>query len=80
MNPKIQKQVNYFGKHKAELLKQYQHKFIVISPELQISSFDTLSAGFDFGTKEYGYGNFLLNDCTMPQSRVHIISPSIVRV
>lgn len=79
MDLKIQKQVHFFEENKDELLKKYRHKFIVVSPTLQVTPFETLSAGFNFGIKEYGYGNFLLNDCTVPHSQVHIISPSIVK-
>lgn len=79
MENNIKKQILYYNEHKDDLLKQYNHKYIVVSPELQVSSFDALSEGFTYGVENYGYGNFLLKDFTTPTQQVHIISPTITK-
>jgi len=80
MENNIQRQILYYNEHKDDLLKEYNKKYIVVSPELQVKSFDALSEGFTYGVENFGYGNFLLKDFTIPAQQVHIISPTIARI
>lgn len=80
MRNNLQNQLAYYNEHKDALVRTYNNKFIVVSPELQVQSFDTLSDGFQYGVAKYGYGNFMLKDLTVPAQQVHIISPTITRI
>lgn len=72
----IDKQLEYFNNNKEEILKKYSNQIIVISPDLKISSFDSPEEGYNYGVKEYGYGNFMLKDCRgKVVSQMSIISP-----
>lgn len=75
----IEKQLAFFNQNKDELLSNYSDLFIIISPELTIDAFASLSDAYVFGVKSYGSGNFLLKDCSSKsQAKIHIITPNIV--
>lgn len=72
----IDKQLEYFNNNKEDILKKYSNQIIVISPDLSITSFESLEEGYNYGVKEYGYGNFMLKDCRVKIiSQMSIISP-----
>ena len=54
MENNIQRQILYYNEHKDDLLKEYNKKYIVVSPELQVKSFDALSEGFTYGVENFG--------------------------
>ena len=71
----------YFVAHAVELLKKYDGKVLVISENKEITPFDDFKSGYDFGLKQYGYGKFLLKECSMPAiNSVHVINPIIAVV
>lgn len=74
---KIQKQIDYFATHQQELLDRYSGKAIVIPDSLDVTSFNSLEEGYRYGVKTFGYGNFLLKDCSLRSPQVQIISPII---
>lgn len=76
-NRAIEKQLHYFKENEQTLLGQYGNKYVVISPTLQVNAFDTLEEGFSFGVQSYGYGNFMLRDCTDAYRSNVMIMPTI---
>ncbi len=76
----IEKQQTFFTNNRAEILAKYKGKVIVISSALDIHSFNSLEEGYNFGVENYGYGNFLLKDCSLNPEQVHIITPIITMV
>lgn len=74
------KQKQFFDDNKTRLLKEYGGKAVVISDNLDVYAFPTLEDGYKFGVEKYGYGNFLLKDCTQDPQQVHIITPIITMV
>lgn len=77
----ISKQIEFFKTHKEELVNKYSGKVIVVSDSLVITECINEEEAYDFGVKEYGYGNFLLKNLQdASSSRVHIISPIITSV
>lgn len=73
----IDRQRQYFDAHKSQILGEYSGKVIVISDALDIYPFQSLEDGYKFGVEHFGYGNFLLKDCTQDPAQVQIISPVI---
>jgi hypothetical protein len=54
---------------------------IVISCELEVVPFDSLSEAYEYGVSEYGLGNFLLKRCDANNvNEIHIITPQIKAV
>lgn len=77
----IVKQLEYFKANKDNLLSKHSGKVIVVSEDLVLTEFGNEEEAYDFGVKEYGYGNFLLKNLVdASSSRVHIISPIITSV
>lgn len=74
----ISAQLSFFDNNKDDLLKKFLGMIIVISPELRVKAFKSLEKGFSYGVKKFGYGNFLLKDCTQESlDSVHSVSPII---
>ena len=77
----INELLEYFNTHVDELLKKYDGKVVVISENKEITPFDDFKSGYDFGLKKYGYGKFLLKECSIPAiNAVHVINPIIAVV
>lgn len=74
----IDRIIEYFEANKETLLAEYGNRVVVISNDFTVTPFDNLESGYSFGLKTYGYGNFLLKECSRTAiDAVHIISPVI---
>ena len=76
----LEKQKQFFEDNLSKILEEYAGKVIVIPDSLDIHPFASLEEGYKFGVEHYGYGNFLLKDCTQEQPQVQIITPIITMV
>lgn len=76
----LEKQKLFFVENRSKILEEYAGKVIVIPDTLEIHPFASLEEGYKFGVEHYGYGNFLLKDCTQGQPQVQIITPIITMV
>lgn len=71
----------YFDAHVDELLGKYEGKVVLISKDKEVSAFDDFKTGYDSGIKNYGYGNFLLKECSrVAINAVHVINPIVAIV
>ena len=70
----LQKQYDYYHRNMSALMEDYEGKFLVISENLDVHAFNTISEAYSFGAKNYGLGNFLLQECTQEANQVKIIS------
>lgn len=76
----ITKQLEYVRNNNDVLTKRYNGKYVVISEQLEESSFDSLDEAYTFGTKKFGLGNFLLQLFGNRVSQVYIINQTIITV
>lgn len=77
----IQNQLAFFEENKKELCTKYHGQVIVISCDLVVSSFSSLSDAYEYGASNYGLGNFLLKKCDANNvDEIHIITPQIKAV
>lgn len=71
----LAKQHEFFESNKHKLLLQYKDKVIVISDQLEITSFDDKMSALLYGSSTYGLGHFMLQVCTEEEvNAVHYIS------
>ena len=81
MNQLIETLTSCFASNIDVLMKKYEGKVIVMSEDMDVKSFDDLATGYQFGVSKYGYGNFLLKECTRQTvNAVHVINPIIAVV
>lgn len=73
----IQKQLAFFEEHKRELCAKYSNQIIVISDDLQITSFAAILEAYEFGEAHYGLGNFMLKRCVAAEEEVRVVTPQI---
>ncbi len=73
----IDKQLEYIRSNKEALYKDYEGRYVVISNQLEINSFDTLDEAYLFGSNTYGLGNFLLQQFNAMNNQVQIINQTI---
>lgn len=60
----LERQYQFYLEHEAEFLEKYEGKYLVISEDLDVTSFDTKQEAYAFGAENFGLGNFLLQECT----------------
>ncbi len=69
---------SYFENHVDDLLKKYDGKFLVISKDMEVNPFQTYDEASHFAMSAYGYGNYLLKECSSSAIHaVHVINPII---
>ena len=74
----IDELLSYFNAHSEELLKEYDGKIIVLSKDKEVSAFNDFETGYSYGVSKYGYGNFLLKECSRTaMNAVHVINPIV---
>ncbi len=56
----LEKEYAFFEKNKAELLKKYRNKFIVIVKEAVVDSYDSQDEALRESSKKYKLGSFLI--------------------
>ncbi len=77
----IDELLEYFDAHVDELLEKYDGKIVLISENKDITAFDDFKSGYEYGLKEFGYGNFLLKECSRSAiNAVHVINPIVAIV
>ncbi len=59
----LDKEYQYYKKHRAELLKQYRNKFIVIKEAKIIGSYPTEREAYEDTIKKHKIGTFLIQQC-----------------
>ncbi len=70
----LQKQYDFFRRNKSSLLEDHKDKYLIISEQLEVKAFDTISEAYSYGAKTYGLGQFLLQECSEDADKVQIIS------
>ena len=66
----LDKEYEYFQKNKAELLKQYRDKFIVIKGDQVIGSYETEKDAYDQTMKDHEAGSFLIQQCVENEEKL----------
>lgn len=64
MKHPLQKEFDYFLKHKASLVKKYRAKFVVLKNCEVIGAYDSEMEAISETTKEHKLGSFLVQQCT----------------
>jgi hypothetical protein len=59
----LMKEFNYFLDHQDELVKQYDHRYIVIIGDKVVGDYDTFYEAAMQSAKEYPVGTFLVQLC-----------------
>lgn len=59
----LDKEFEFYKSQQEELVKQYLGKFLIIKDQKVVGSFDTKLEAYNDGVKNYGLGNFLLQEC-----------------
>lgn len=70
----LQKQYDFFRRNMSSLMEDYRGKYLIISDTLDVKAFDSISQAYQYGAKNLGLGNFLLQECTEEADKVQIIS------
>lgn len=65
--PKLEKNVNYFFKHRDELAKKYYKKFAVIVDGKVAAIYENKKKAFSDAVKKYKAGTFIIQLC-VPES------------
>lgn len=73
----LTRQLEYVKDNKQVLNQKYNGLYVVISDQLEESSFNTLDEAYVFGVNNYGLGNFLLQRFSSGQAQVQIINQTI---
>ncbi len=73
-------QLDYVKDNKASLEKKYNGQYVVISENLEEKAFGTLDEAYQYGVKNWGLGNFLLQQFCANNNQVHIINQTITVV
>ena len=60
-NKKMNKNFDFYVEHQAELVKKYNGRYIVIVEQKVVGDFATIEEAFDFASKKYKSGEFLLH-------------------
>lgn len=60
----LKRELRYFEKHKAELLKKYANQFVLIKGEQLIGAFTTEGEAYEAGIKRFGNAAFLIKQVT----------------
>jgi hypothetical protein len=76
----IEKQLEYVRNNKAVLNNKYDGRYVVISELLDEIPFNSLDEAYLFGVKNYGLGNFLLQQFGRQLNQVQIINQTITVV
>jgi hypothetical protein len=62
-NGYLQKQLEYFKSNQEELVRKYKGKFLVINNEEVHGVYDAEIEAYTNARKEFGLGNFLIQQC-----------------
>ena len=79
MNGNLKKAFKYYLDHQAELVAQYEGKFIVIKDETVIGEFDSELQAVQETAKIHPLGTFLVQKCERGQeSYTHVFHSRVV--
>ena len=56
----LERELEYFNARKAELLKAYQGKFVLIKGDQLVGAFDTAATAYEEGVSKFGIESFLV--------------------
>lgn len=66
----FEKELKYYEKNRAKLLKHYENQFVVIKGEKLLSSYTTEQEAYEAALKEYGNVPFLIKRVTKEEEIV----------
>ncbi len=74
------KALEYYKSHQEELVKMYNGKTIIFHSDEILSVKDSLEEAYNFALKEYGIGNFSLQEVgpTASSYTAYIASPGVI--
>lgn len=74
---KVKELFQYYLDNQSELVKEYNNKYLVISDNNVVESFDSEDEGYYYAIEKYGLGNFILQLCTPGEEAYtqHFYSP-----
>ena len=64
----LEQEFTYFKEHQAELVKQYNGRFIVIKGQKVIGDFPSLTEAYEYANSKYELGTFLIQHCIPGES------------
>ena len=70
MSHSIEKNYEYFKKILPELLNQHKGEYVVISEGKEKGFFKSTKEAYDYGVKNFGLGNFILQIVEDEEERV----------
>lgn len=59
----LEREFKYYLDNQKELVKKYLNKFIVIKDQEVVDAFETKQEAYDFATKKFELGTFLIQQC-----------------
>ena len=73
------KALNYYKKNQEELVQKYNGKTLIFNNDKLLIVKDNLKEAYEFALKEYGIGNFSLQEVTPDSSSytAYFASPSV---
>ncbi len=75
----LEKEFNYYLENQAQLVKQYNGKFLVIVGESVEGAFDTAQESYIWAMKKYKPGEFLIQHCSQGEESftVNMYTPQL---
>ncbi|HCR52315.1 TPA: hypothetical protein DIV48_01535 [Candidatus Kaiserbacteria bacterium] len=61
--PNLQKELEYFKRHQAELVSKYEGKFLVIKDEEVKGDYDSEIQAYTEAKERFDLGTFLIQEC-----------------
>jgi len=80
MNSDHEKALKYYKENQVKLVKEYNGKTLIFIDDKIIGLKDTFQDAYDFALKEYGIGNFSLQEVSPGPSSytAYIASPGVL--
>ncbi len=76
----LETEFNYFKAHQDELVKKYNNKILIIRGNEVVGTFNNNKEAYNFGTQNFGLGNFMLQKCIPgPEAYTVTISSNVVK-
>jgi hypothetical protein len=66
----LEAEIQYFEKHKAELLANHEGKFVVICGEHLLGAYDTLENAYNAAIQAFGDQQFLVRKATSSEQNL----------
>lgn len=72
----LERELQYFERHKEELLSRYEGQFVLIEGENLVGNYASLKEAYEAGVTRFGRGPFLVKQVVAGEETVHI--PALV--